>query len=70
MIKTLIYFLDSLSDLADLIGNVSEITLIKCLRRQSDLRASLAHLTQNFAGNSMVANIFVKNVRLRILELD
>ena len=35
------------------------------LKRQSDLRASFAHFTQNFTGNSMVAIIFVKNVQLR-----
>ena len=35
------------------------------LKRQSDLWASFAHLTQNFTGNSMVVIIFVKNVGLR-----
>ena len=35
------------------------------LKRQSDLQASYTHLTQNFTRNSMVAIIFVKDIRLR-----
>ena len=38
---------------------------IKTLKRQSDLRASFTHLAQNYSGNSLVAIIIVKNVRLR-----
>ena len=35
------------------------------LKRLSDIWAIFAHLTQNFTRNSMVAIIFVKNLRLR-----
>ena len=35
------------------------------LKRQSEIRPSFAYLTQNSTGNSMVAIILVKNVRLR-----
>ena len=46
-------------------NDLSETENSLLLKRQSDLRASYTHLTQNFTRNSMVAIFFGKNVRLR-----